>query len=93
MITLTGGAHHAEQRLSISSGSIQSQQLKITQQIQLTETAVQSRHSVCYPQAEERLSVSVMSGKLITHLISITSLLLSSYFSFHSDTSLSLATI
>lgn len=35
----------------------------------------------------------MVSDKLITHLISITSLLLSSYFSFHSDTSLSLATI
>lgn len=93
MISLNSGAHHVEQRQSISLGSIQSLQLKITKQIQLTRTVVQSGYSVYCPQAEMRLSVRVTSDKLITHLISITSLLLSSYFSFHSDTSLSLATI
>lgn len=91
MIILNSGAHHTEKRQSISSGSMQSLKLKIMKQIQLSKTTVWAWYSVYYPQAEMGLSDRVI--KSITHLISITSLLLSSYFSFHSDTSLSLATI
>lgn len=91
IITLNSGAHNTEKRQSISSGSVQSLKLKIMSQIQLSKTIVWAWYSVYYPQAEIRLSDRVTN--LITHLISITSLLLSSYFSFHSDTSLSLATI
>lgn len=65
--------------------------VKYNQQLQWAKD-LYSHGTLCCPQPEVRLHCCAW-WQVMTHLISITSLLLSSYFSFHSDTSLSLATI